>query len=420
MKDQWLTPLISRLNLPPAAEEAAAIILLICVVLLGTLIITFIVRRSLLKVITHWIQNNRYRWDDPMASNKLLNKVSLFVPIVILTLSVDSFLSPETTAYLLAKRIAAAGFVVVSVLCCSALLATINDIYRILRAHKGSSIRGYTDAGKIIIHILGAIFILSIFTGKSPWGIFSIMGGLTAVTMLVFKDSILGFVASIQLNSADMVRIGDWVEMDKYGADGDVIEVSIHAVKVQNWDKTITTIPPYALVSNSFKNWRGMSESGGRRIKRSLAIDISSIKFCDEKMVERYTAIPLISDYVRQKQDEIRTQNGQVQTDSPHPLSGRSQTNVGIFRAYIIRYLKDNTKLHQSGMTFLVRQLAPSANGLPLEIYVFSKDQRWAQYEDIQADIFDHLLAAAPLFELQIFQNPSGYDLRTLGLNRSR
>jgi miniconductance mechanosensitive channel len=232
--------------------------------------------------------------------------------------------------------------------------------------------------------------------------------------MLVFKDTILGFVASIQLSGHDMVRIGDWIEMPKYGADGDVIDVSIHTVKVRNWDKTITTIPTYGLVSDAFKNWRGMSESGGRRIKRSLHIDMNSIKFNTDEMLERFKKFDLIKEYIADKQEEINGYNKEHETDTSQLINGRRQTNIGVFRAYIIAYLKNNPKIHQN-MTFLVRHLEPTQHGLPVQIYVFSNDQAWANYEAIQADIFDHLLAALPEFELSVFQSPTGSDFARLG-----
>ncbi|MCP4337624.1 MAG: mechanosensitive ion channel [Desulfobulbaceae bacterium] len=414
MKNNWFVLLLQKLELPSTIVELLANMLTILAVILTATLVTLIVRRTLLKFLTTWIQKNNYRWDDPLAGNQLLTKVSWFIPVTVLSLAVDMFLDPGTTSYLPAKRLVTAGFVVVSVLSLTALLSSINDIHRIVRKNKGSSLRGYTDAGKILSYILGAIFLISIFTGKSPWGILSVLGGLTAVTMLVFKDSILGFVASVQINSTDMVRLGDWVEIPQYGADGDVIEMSIHSIRVQNWDKTISTIPTYALVSNSFKNWRGMSESGGRRIKRALNIDMHSIRFCDEQILSKFSKIPLITGYLESRQQEIEAYNRQHNYEPNLSISGRRQTNVGVFRAYIIAYLKNNSTLHQE-MTFLVRQLAPTERGLPLEIYVFSKDQAWANYEAIQADIFDHLLAAAPEFGLRIFQNPSGYDFRCLG-----
>jgi miniconductance mechanosensitive channel len=260
---------------------------------------------------------------------------------------------------------------------------------------------------------MAGIFIVSILTDKSPWGILSILGGFTVVLMLVFKDTILGFVASIQLSGHDMVRIGDWIEMPKYGADGDVIDVSIHTVKVRNWDKTITTIPTYGLVTDAFKNWRGMSESGGRRIKRSFYIDMSSIKFCTDEMLERFRKFEFIREYIEQKQKEIDEYNREHAVETSQLINGRRQTNIGVFRAYIIAYLKKHPKIHQ-GMTFLVRHLEPTPTGLPIQIYVFSSDQAWANYEAIQADIFDHLLAAVPEFELRIFQNPTGHDFAAL------
>ncbi len=413
MNIKWLDSFFTGLNLSAQTQSQIRLFLLVSAVFLLTVSITFVVRRVLFKSLTTWIQTNQYRWDDPLASNKLLIKISWFIPIAIFSFAIDTFLAPSTPLRLMAHKLISSAFVIVAVLSLSAILSTANDIHRIVRKNKGRSLRGYTDAGKIIIYLVGAIFLISIFTGKSPWGIFSILGGLTAVVMLVFKDSILGFVASVQINSTDMIRLGDWIEMDKYGANGDVIDMSIHSIRVQNWDKTITTIPTYALVSNSFKNWRGMSESGGRRIKRSLSIDIHSVSFCDEEMLNKFAEISLISDYITDTQRDIEEDNLEKNIRPNSTVNGRNQTNIGIFRAYVIAYLKNNPKLDQD-MTFLVRQLPPSEYGLPLEIYVFSNDQAWANYETIQADIFDHLLAAVPAFGLRVFQNPTGYDLRAL------
>lgn len=412
---QWLTSALTSLqfNEPLAASLATAIVL--GCALLVAVVATWLVKRTLLAAVARWIANNRYRWSAPLTDSKLLDRISWFVPIATLSVAVDTLLAASSPAYSLARRLIMSGFVVVAVLCLISLFSSINDIHRILRKHKGSTIGGYTDAGKIISVILGAILIVSIFTGKSPWGIISVLGGLTAVTMLVFKDTILGFVASVQLTSTDMVRIGDWIEMPQYGADGDVIDMGINCIRVQNWDKTVTTIPTYALVSSSFKNWRGMSESGGRRIKRAINIDLSSIRFLDRTYLEKLYKINLLSDYLATKQAEISHFNSNLANQKEAPLNMRSQTNIGVFRAYVIAYLRNNPNIHES-MTFLVRQLAPTDTGLPLEIYVFSKDQAWANYEAIQADIFDHLLAAVPEFGLRIFQAPSGHDLRSMGV----
>ncbi len=412
LRTSLLNPILEELPLSPALSELVAILLVLIIVSLVALLATFLVRKTVLSALTFWIQNNRYKWDDPLASNGLLNKICWLVPVIIFSIGVDFFIDPESAIYIPTRRIINGCFVIVVVLSLSALFSSINDIHRLIRKKKGTSLSGYTDAGKILSYAFGTIFLVSIFTGKSPWGIVSILGGLTAVTLLVFKDSILGFVASVLLTSTDMVRLGDWIEMPQYGADGDVIDISIHSVRIQNFDKTITTIPPYALVTNSFKNWRGMSESGGRRIKRAIFIDMHSIRFCDAEMHNKFKKMSLISSYVQEKQLEIDEYN-KKHGDETLPVNGRRLTNIGVFRTYVIAYLKSNPKIHDQ-MTFLVRQLAPTDRGLPLEIYAFSKDKDWAHYEELQADIFDHLLAAVPEFGLRIFQNPSGFDFRRL------
>jgi miniconductance mechanosensitive channel len=402
-----------QFNLPETTINFVTVFLICSAIFLFAIIVTIIFKRILLPLVLNWVQSNNYTWDDPLYKNRFFQRASWFIPVMIISLSIDTLIDNNSSTYILIKRMASSAYVVVTILTVTALLGTINDIHKLVRKSKGQHLQAYIDAAKIVVYILGAIFITSIFTGKSPWGILSVLGGLTAVTMLVFKDSILGFVASIQLTSTDMVRVGDWVEMEQYGADGDVIAMSIHTIRVQNWDKTITTIPTYALVASSFKNWRGMAESGGRRIKRALYLDIHSISFLDDETLARFAKITLLKEYLGQKSLEIEEYNSTHLHDDSFCVNGRRQTNVGVFRAYIIAYLKNHKKIHQN-MTFLVRQLPPREYGLPLEIYVFSKDQAWARYEEIQADIFDHLLAAAPEFGLRIFQNPTGYDFRNL------
>ncbi len=237
---------------------------------------------------------------------------------------------------------------------------------------------------------------------------------MTAVLLLIFKDSILGLVAGIQISSNDMVRLGDWVEMPKHGADGDVIDISLTTVKIQNFDKTITTIPTYTMVSDSFKNWRGMSQSAGRRIKRNINIDMRSVKFCDESMLERFASFRHISEYIARKKDELTKFNAENGIDDSVLVNGRRMTNLGTFRAYLEGYLRNHPKINKD-MTFLVRQLQPTETGLPIEIYVFCSDKIWANYEAIQADIFDHILAVIPEFDLKVFQNPTGADFEKLG-----
>ena len=286
--------------------------------------------------------------------------------------------------------------------------AVIDTLYKLYEESSLSSklpLKGICQAIKIVINVTGIIFILSILLDKSPLYFFSGLGALTAVLLLVFKDVILGLVAGIQLTANNMVRKGDWVEMTKYGADGDVIDVALTTVKIQNWDKTITTIPAHALVSDAFKNWRGMSESGGRRIKRSIHLDLSSVRFLKESEVKELEKIDLLQDYFKGKRADIGDKGLKVEELglAAPLLNGRNLTNSGTFRAYCLEYLRAHPSIHQKGMTFLIRQLAPTEKGLPIEIYVFVNDVRWIQYEAIQSDIFDHLIASLQFLTCELF-----------------
>ncbi len=352
-------------------------------------------------------------WDDLLVSNRFFDHLSVLLPVVVVYATVDVLLAGHPFFAEMIRRLCMTLLVFLAVRMIDSVLRTVDAIYKRSEIAKRKPIGGYLSVVRIVLFVLAGIFIISTLTNKSPWGIFSVLGGLTAVVLLIFKDTILGFVASLQLVSHDMVRVGDWIEMPSFEADGDVIDVSIHTVKVQNWDKTITTIPTYALVSNSFKNWRGMAESGGRRIKRSLCIDMNSVKFCTAEMLEKFSKFSLLKEYLQQKQAEIDLYNRQHNLDSNTVPNGRRQTNIGVFRAYIKSYLANHPKINRN-MTFLVRHLPPTAKGLPVEIYVFSSDQVWAHYEDIQADIFDHILAVVPEFELRVFQEPSGLDFQAL------
>ena len=257
--------------------------------------------------------------------------------------------------------------------------------------------------------LFSIIVIISILIDESPFYLLSGIGALTAVLMLVFKDTILSFVSSIQISSNDLFKVGDWVEAPQFGADGDVKDIALHTVKIQNWDKTISIIPTHKLIDSSFKNWKGMSDSGGRRIKRSIYIDMNSIKFCDNQMLDTYKSITLLTDYIHDKISDISKYNTSKDIDKSY-INGRALTNIGTYRAYIKAYLKDNVNIHKD-MTFLVRQLSPTERGLPIEIYVFSNNTDWIEYEEIQSDIFDHLIAASSQFALKIFQYPTGNDL---------
>ncbi len=396
-------------GIPSGLAQLLDIGVIITAIIAVSLLCYLISKHILVRLLEAILIRSKNRWDDKLVERDLIKKLSLLVPVAVFYMAVDILQPQLGSAAELLKRAAMTLFVIAGVAVLNAFFSASNDIYKTYEVSARKPIRGYIDALRIISYLLAVIFIISILTDKSPWGILSVLGGFTVVLILVFKDTILGFVASLQISAHDMVRVGDWIEVPKYGADGDVIDMSIHTVKVRNWDKTISTIPTYHLVTDTFKNWRGMSESGGRRIKRAINIDVNSIKFCSDEMLERFNKFGLISEYINNKKDEIAEYNEKFEVNTSEVINGRRQTNIGVFRAYIVAYLKNHPKIHQN-MTFLVRHLAPTPQGLPIEIYVFSNDQAWARYEAIQADIFDHLLAAVPEFDLRVFQDPTGYD----------
>jgi miniconductance mechanosensitive channel len=294
-----------------------------------------------------------------------------------------------------------------------AALTAINDIYDDYAVAKSKPIKGYIQVGKIILWLFGIILIISALMRSSPLLLLGGLGAFSAVLLLVFRDTLLGLFASVQFVTNDMIRIGDWIEMPEYNADGEVFDISVNTVKVSNWDKTISTIPTYALMANSFKNWRGMEMSGGRRIKRAIHIDLNSIRFCDPVLLEHLSKIKYIKDYLIEKQEEILKADLSHHADPDDVFAGHNITNLGAFRAYTFGYLKNHPKINPE-MEILVRHMAPTQNGLPLEIYAFSKDKRWEDFEDNQAEIFDHLLAILPEFDLTAYQNASGMDIRSL------
>ncbi len=295
-------------------------------------------------------------------------------------------------------------------------LNALNEIYSTLPTSRERPIKSYVQSIKIIIYFIGVIVIISVIIGKSPTKLLASLGAIAAILILIFKDTILGLVSGIQLTANQMVKIGDWITMPSKNADGTVLEITLNTVKVQNWDRTITTIPTYSLISESFQNWKGMEESEGRRIARSININLKSIKFCDQGMLEKFKKIKLIENYVLEKQAEIEEYNKTLDLDNNDKVSRRNLTNIGVFRKYIELYLENHPKVHgkDSGYTLIVRHLQPTEKGLPIQIYCFSKVQAWAKYEQVQADIFDHILAVIPEFELSLYQNPTGDDFKQL------
>jgi miniconductance mechanosensitive channel len=309
-------------------------------------------------------------------------------------------------------RFNAALLVILVVMAMSALLSAITKLYRTFADAKRRPIKGYIQIVKMVLWIFGIVIFLAVLTNQEVGYFVTGMGAMTAVLLLVFKDTIMSLVASVQLTQNDMIRVGDWIEVPSQGADGDVIDVALHMVKIQNFDKTITNVPTYTLLQSSFKNWRGMSESGGRRIKRSLAIDMSTVRFLTDDEVSRFSKFKPLSEYMKSKLDEINEHNSKIEVSADTFGDTRRLTNIGTFRAYVTSYLAGHDGIHQEGMTRLVRQLAPGPQGVPIEIYVFGKDIRWGQHEAVQGDIFDHLMAMLSEFGLAAFQEPTSLDFR--------
>ncbi|MCJ8008857.1 mechanosensitive ion channel family protein [Lederbergia wuyishanensis] len=387
--------------------DYVSVMIQIGIIALLCIIANFITKKIVIRIINHYVTKTNFKWGNIILQRKIFRKLSHIVPALIIYNFSETF--PSHQHWIV--KAAVTYIIIVILMIIDSFLNAVDDIYRTYEISKIKPIKGYIQVVKIVVFIIGGIIIISSLMGESPVILLSGIGALSAVIMLIFKDSLLGLVAGIQLTANDMVRVGDWIEMPKYGADGDIIEISLNTVKVQNFDKTITTVPSYALISDSFKNWRAMQTSGGRRMKRPIFIDTNSITFCTEDMIEKFKNIHYLSDYIIQKESEIEEYNKKNEINRMNKVNGRAMTNIGVFRAYITKYLKNHPGINQQ-MTQMVRQLEPTDHGLPLEIYAFSNDVRWAVYESVQSDIFDHLFAVAPEFGLRVFQNPTGYDLR--------
>ncbi|HHV08938.1 MAG TPA: mechanosensitive ion channel [Clostridiales bacterium] len=383
-----------------------AFAILLVAVMLTCIIVNFILKHILIRIISRLILRNKYQWDDVLVERRVLYRLANIAPGIIIFLYSPAF---EDVAYI-AQRIAAVYILLMLYFLVNSALDAVNDVYITHPISKVRPMKGLLQVFKIVFYAIISIVLLGTLMNQNPLLLLSGIGALAAVFSFVFKDSILGFIAGLQLTSNDMLRIGDWIEMTKYGADGDVIDITLNTVKVQNFDKTIVTIPAYALVSDSFRNWRGMVEFGGRRIKRSVFIDMNSITFCTSEMLEKYKKINYLRDYITEKQEEIKEYN-QYGGEEGSLANGRHLTNVGVFRMYIQYFLNDNPYLNEN-VSPMVRQLPPGENGLPLEVYAFTKTITWTEYETIQSDIFDHIFSVAGEFGIRIFQNPTGYDMR--------
>lgn len=381
-------------------------------IIIFCIIANFVTKKIVLRMITAFVKRNRFTWDDKIVERKVFHKLSHIVPAIIIYYASNVY-HDYPVAQMLIEKGAVVYILIVVLASLNAFINALNDIYLTFEVSKVRPIKGYLQVLKIILFFIGGILFVSTLIGQNPLILLGGLGALSAVLMLIFQNSILGLVAGVQLSANDMVRVGDWIEMPKYNADGDVVEITLTTVKVQNWDKTITMIPSSAFINDSFKNWRGMQETGGRRIKRSIYVDVSSIKFCTDEMLEKFRKIQYLKEYIESKEKEIEAYNREHNIDPSSVVNGRRMTNIGTFRIYIEHYIKNHPQIHK-GLIAMVRQLAPGEFGLPLEIYAFTSDTRWVVYEAIQADIFDHIFAVAPEFGLRLFQNPTGHDMRHL------
>ena len=393
-------------NLSGVISEIISLITLFLI----AIIIYFITILIIKKTVFVFLQKTETKRDDIIIENKFFNRICLLIPAYIIRglipISIPSFPLLSSAIIMMTKIYEV--FVYSRVI--DAILSTLNDIYNTYEVSKSKPIKGFIQVLKIIVYVICLLLIIAILTQKELSNILIGLGTLSAVLMLVFKDPILGFVGGLQLTINDMLRIGDWIVMEKSKADGEVLEIGLTSVKVQNWDKTITTIPTYSLISDSFTNWRGMENSGGRRIARSFVIDADTVKFCTPEMLERFKKFQLVSKYIEDKENEIEEYNKHNNVDTSNLVNGRRQTNIGIFRAYLHEYIKDCPYINKN-MTFMVRQLAPTEYGIPIQIYAFSSNKEWISYENIQSDIFDHVFAVVSMFDLKIYQRPSSNTL---------
>ena len=381
------------------------------------LLANLICRKIILRVVAKLVKQTKATWDDIVFNHKVMVNVSRMVAPILICIAIPIAFPEHADSDLLdfLRRLCLLYIIAVFLRFISALFTAVYQVYSEREQYRDKPLKGLLQTAQVILFFIGAIIIISILINQSPMVLLTGLGASAAILMLVFKDSIMGFVSGIQLSANNMLKVGDWITMPKYGADGTVIEVTLNTVKVRNFDNTITTIPPYLLISDSFQNWQGMQESGGRRVKRSINIDMTSVRFCTPEMLEKYRKIQLLTNYVEETERVVEEYNKEHDIDNSVLVNGRRQTNLGVFRAYLTNYLRSLPTVNQE-MTCMVRQLQPTETGIPLELYFFSANKVWVAYEGIQADVFDHVLAIIPEFGLRIFQNPSGEDLRRIGV----
>lgn len=412
-QSQLLDEIVSWLPAEMQVDYAEAVIGLVLIFLLAILI-HLAIRLWIVRFLIRLDERTATEWYAAILKHKLPQRALFMIPLIVIYNGINLIpeLHPDLTDFII--RITAATMILVGARVIDAFFSSIHTLYLMRPASNQTPIKSYIQLGKVVVYVLAGFFIISSLADKSPWYFLSGIGAIMAIILLLFRDTLLSLVASVQLTNNDLIRVGDWIDMPQFGADGDVIDIALNTVRVQNFDKTITVIPTHKFLEHSFRNWRGMQEAGGRRIMRSINIDISSIRFLSWKEIDRLQTSHLLKDYITNKMDQVNSYNSQHLLSSSATLTnGRWLTNVGTFRVYMIEYLKKHARINQH-LTLLVRQLESTDKGLPLQIYAFTDTTVWAEYEGIQADVFDHLLAVAPEFGLKVYQQPSGYDFRYL------
>lgn len=396
MKEDWAHLLNLLIN-----------IIVVCLLWYG---LHYVTKRIVLAGFSTFTNKTKTTFDDFLVKGNFPKFVSNLIPLLLLILTVPAVFEEYPLLLKIFNTLVDIYIIILAVLICRSILRTTTNYMKIHEKYRDKPIESYTQVLMIIFWSIGFIFIFSELTNKSVIGFLISLGAASAIILFIFKDTILGFVASIQVSVNDIVRIGDWITFSKYGADGFVTEINLATVRVQNWDNTYTTIPTYNLIADSFQNWRGMQESPGRRIKRALYIKQNSIRYVNDEDITKFEEFNLIAPYIKERQQEISEYNSRLGINKKYLINGRHQTNLGVFRNYAMAYLRAHPQINQE-MTLMVRHQAPTTQGIPLEIYCFSKDKRWEFYEAITADIFDHLIAAVPYFDLQLFESPSGDDI---------
>jgi miniconductance mechanosensitive channel len=406
--DKWF---IEDFGLDPTLALYLKLLTLIFVLFIISFLSWYLTKIVIVRFVHKIFLKTKVVWDDVLIEKKVFEKIAYLVPAFIIVLVAPYIFGDFPTVIEYVIILSNIFIIIVIIRSAIILLSVFDEIVSNTLILKDKPITSYIQVLKIVVYFIGGILVLSLLLGKSPFYFLGAMGAMTAILLLIFKDTILGFVASIQMSVYDMARVGDWISMPKYDADGDVMSINLNTVKVQNWDKTITTIPTYAFITDSFKNWRGMSDSGGRRIKRAIYLKVSSFQFCDEKMLSQFKKYKLIQDYITTKENDVQKFNSEIIDNEIVSVNIRRLTNIGVFRIYAEKYITAHPDINKD-MIIMVRQLEATSKGLPLEIYCFSSQKEWLKYETIISDIFDHLLTITSEFELEVFEEPTGNDFR--------